>query len=209
MYPYWSIPTGDDGYDGNIYFNDNGKWIISISSQNDNYYKVYYTDSDTYFVPLDAVWMDTDTPSGISQLSYRFSLQCSVGIVTDPPSTAVSNIEKEAASDEDFHDSLWFWMTMALFLLFIAICCLFLCFFMKKRKQKPDLINFNVNLVPQGIQLEQSGVARQSSAVFSQSLPITPVTPAVDDIATSPKEEEGQQTTAAMSYGSEDNVFSV
>ena len=151
IYPYWSIDCDNPideytkgcrlGYTGLIYNNDNGQWVITLSSQNNDYYKVYTTDSLKYFVPLTAMWTDADTQSGISQSQYRFTIECDVALTLEP--TYVTEAVERRVETNYVYDQTWFWLTMVLIVIFIILICLLLYLFNKKRKERPDVIQFD------------------------------------------------------------------
>eukprot|EP00483_Globobulimina_turgida_P008417 UN08434 len=93
-YPYWTLDCDNEideytyacsnGYVGMIYYNGNNVWLISISSSTDDYYKIYSTQSILYFVPSNAIWVDTSTQNGISQQSYEFEIICGAALTAKP-----------------------------------------------------------------------------------------------------------------------------
>eukprot|EP01084_Bolivina_argentea_P205121 350455_1 len=93
-YSYWIFDCDNEideytigcnnGYVAMIYYNGNNIWLISISSSNDDYYKIYSTKSNKYFVPMNAIWIDMSTQIGISQQAYKFNIICGASLNSKP-----------------------------------------------------------------------------------------------------------------------------
>merc|ERR1712154_603148 len=130
---------------------------ISVHSKYDDHYKVFATSSESHFVPIQSVWIDTETRSGITRSTYRFVMDCDVKRTAFP---SKPSLDKKIQTDS-FVDTTWFWITIILILLFLIIFIVFLWLFLKKRKRNPDMVNFDGN--PNEMELQQKGEHEQEN----------------------------------------------
>eukprot|EP01083_Nonionella_stella_P226265 803719_1 len=241
IYPYWAIDCDNqideytqgckDGYAGIIYFNGNDQWIISIHSENNDYYKIYATTSVNNFVPLSAIWIDIDTQQGISQSTYQFILTCNSALTLPPIGNTIA--DKRTIETEYIYVKTWFWITIILIVLFMAVICLLFWMFMRRRKGEPkDNDNPNVELnvnhlgedlvsahepLPKLMVPKHQPIPTQSTSFTpktpnEQPSPLVPVLSALNNNAhsTTPQDGNPNETTTGIEWGDEyDKIFSV
>ena len=214
VYPYWTLDCDnpideytagcDDGYTGMVYFNGNDHWVISLSSDSNDYYNVLTTPSTKYFIPFSATWTNTETKSGISQSTYQLSIQCDEAITSEP--TFVTAAAERRVETAYIYDRTWFWITIILCLLFLLVICFLVWICNKKRKEKPNLVQFDAKAPREDVELQRGesspnlGIASPQSANMPNisvprhhSIPtasgqITPYTPEVTHLHPSPNQ---------------------
>jgi len=218
----------NNGYSGIVYFNGDDQWIISITSEQDDYYKVFATESTMRFVPLSASWTEIETSSGISQSSYTFTLRCDEAMTISP--TTYQDEQQQQVVTEYVYVETWFWITMVLLVLFLVIICALIWMCRRKRKanseqnrnargnEMPRIVMPSHAAVPSKSQFTpRPGIAEPNALqpVFSASADVDispPLPAAVPPSPLSPPDEADgdNQTTTGFEWNDDDeNIFTV
>ncbi len=209
-----------NGYTGIIYFNGNNEWIISIHSQNNDYYKIYNTKSESKSIPFTNIWIDIDTQKGISESKYQLILKGN-NVLTLPPNSMSNTLNVKKIETEYIYVKTWFWITIILIILFIGVICLLIWIVLQRRKRELTNNNNNNNgedLVSEHVPKHQplpthsNTITPKNENEIQKPNALIPVLSGSNDNIEpiTPKDGNVHETTTGLDWNNEnDKIFSV